>query len=138
MMMSDYSKPLPELNDLNRPFWAAARQGRLSLQHCASCGHVQYPINPVCTTCLDDRLEWRDVSGKGEIFSYIVYHKAYTPAYADELPYNVAMIQLAEGPRLISNVRHAQGATPKVGDPVQVVFDQVTDDIAIPRFEVLA
>jgi uncharacterized OB-fold protein len=135
--MDTYEKPLPIFDHLNRPFWEAARAGHLCLQHCTDCGHVRYPINHVCTKCLSHRAEWKNVSGRGTIFSYIVFHKSYHPAFAKDLPYNVAMIQLDEGPRMISNIIADAGITPKVGDYVAVVFDPATPEISIPRFRLV-
>lgn len=129
-----YEKPLPELDDQNRPFWEAARNGRLSLQKCRGCGHVRYPVAHVCPECLSYEADWTDVSGKGEVYSYIVFHQRYNQAFEGDLPYNVALIQLDEGPRMISNVTGVPNDAVKVGDRVKVTFDPVTDDISIPRF----
>ncbi len=129
-----YNKPLPELDDINRPFWEAAHQGRLCLQKCSDCDHVRYPVSHVCPNCLSYDSEWTEVSGKGEVYSYIVFHQKYNAAFEGDLPYNVALIQLDEGPRMISNVTGVANDAVKVGDRVQVTFDRVTDEISIPRF----
>lgn len=136
--MSDspaYDKPLPTLDEANRPFWAAARQQRLALQHCTGCGKPRYPINHVCPHCLSDGFEWKPVSGRGTVYSSVVFHQVYHPAFAGDVPYNVSLIQLDEGPRMISNVVGLPPADVKVGDAVTVVFDAVTDEISIPRFQ---
>jgi uncharacterized OB-fold protein len=133
-MMVDYGKPLPEVNETTKPFWDACRADRLDLQKCKSCDHLRYPVSHVCPECLSYDHEWVTVSGKGEVFSYIVFHQVYNQAFAKDVPYNVAVIQLAEGPRMISNVTGVPNDQVKVGDKVQVTFDHVTDDVAIPRF----
>lgn len=133
--MSAYAKPLPTLDDGNRPFWDACREGRLALQKCRDCGHLRYPVSHVCPECLSYESDWTTVSGKGEVFSYIVFHQVYNQAFAEDVPYNVAIIQLDEGPRMISNVTGVANDAVKVGDRVEVVFDAVTDDITIPRFK---
>lgn len=133
--MSDYNKPLPTLSDDNRPFWDAAKQEELRLQQCSDCDHIRYPINHVCPKCLSERAEWKRVSGRGTVFSYIVFHQVYHAGFAKDVPYNVAMIQLEEGPRMISNVVGAPVDAVKVGDAVTVCFDHVTDEVAIPRFK---
>lgn len=132
--MSEYAKPLPKLDDVNRPFWDACREGRLDLQKCGSCGHIRYPISHVCPECLSYETNWVTVSGKGEVFSYIVFHQVYNKAFAGDVPYNVAIVQLDEGPRMISNVTGVPNDAVNVGDRVEVTFDPVTDEISIPRF----
>ncbi|MDM0002569.1 OB-fold domain-containing protein [Variovorax sp. J22P240] len=131
----NYSKPLPSLEASNKPFWDAARSGKLALQHCADCEKVRYPINHVCPHCLSDRFEWKAVSGRGTVYSSIVFHQVYNQAFAGDVPYNVSLIQLEEGPRMISNVVGLPPSEVKVGDRVQVVFDPVTPEISIPRFQ---
>jgi uncharacterized OB-fold protein len=132
--MTDYAKPLPELNDDNRPFWEAAARQELRMQKCLECSHIRYPINHVCPKCLSDKFEWAKLSGRGEVFSYVVFHQVYHPGFAQDVPYNVAMIQLEEGPRMISNVVGVPNDQVKVGDRVQVSFERATDDVTIPRF----
>ncbi len=136
--MSDskpYDKPLPTLDDVNRPFWTAARQQQLALQHCGDCGKPRYPINHVCPHCLSDRFEWKVISGRGTVHSSIVFHQIYNAAFTGDVPYNVSLIQLDEGPRMISNVVGIAPSDVKVGDAVEVVFDPVTPEISVPRFQ---
>lgn len=133
--MADYLKPLPTLNDSNRPFWDAAREGKLSMQECNSCGHVRFPISHVCPRCLSYEHRWRALSGKGEIYAYVVYHQLYNQAFKVDVPYNVAMIQLEEGPRMYSNIVGVPNDLPKVGDAVEVVFQQITAEVTLPLFQ---
>jgi len=129
-----YVKPLPTLTDENRPFWEACRAGRLRLQRCAACAHIRYPISRFCPRCLAEEHEWHDVSGRGTVFSYIVFHKAYHPGFKGDLPYNVALVQLEEGPRMYSNIVGTPNDQVRIGDAVEVTFDAVTPEITIPRF----
>lgn len=133
--MTDFAKPLPALNDDNRPFWEAAQRGELHMQQCLDCNHIRYPINHVCPKCLSSRTGWKRLSGRGEVFSSIVFHQVYHPGFAKEVPYNVALIQLEEGPRMISNVVGIPANQVRVGHKVEVVFDRVTEEVAIPRFQ---
>ncbi|MFD1840569.1 Zn-ribbon domain-containing OB-fold protein [Paracidovorax cattleyae] len=130
----EYTKPLPTLNDENRPFWEACRDNRLSMQQCDDCGHVRFPINHVCPRCLSDSYHWQTLSGRGTVFSYIVFHQVYNKAFAQDVPYNVALVQLEEGPRMYSNVVGVPNDAVKVGDRLEVVFDPVTPEVTIPRF----
>ncbi|HVZ43585.1 MAG TPA: Zn-ribbon domain-containing OB-fold protein [Ramlibacter sp.] len=132
--MADYDKPLPALTDENRPFWEACRAGVLKLQKC-ECGHLRYPIARFCPRCLSSVFEWTPVSGRGTVFSYVVFHNAYHPGFKAALPYNAALIQLEEGPRMYSNVVGVPNDAVKIGDAVEVTFDPVTPEITIPRFK---
>ena len=136
--MAEYTKPLPELNDDNRPFWEACREGRLALQRCQACSHVRFPLSRVCPRCLDGGFEWHTLSGRGTVFSTVVYHQVYHPGFKGEVPYNVSLVQLEEGPRMYSNVVGVAPGAVRVGDAVQVVFDAVTPEITIPRFRLAA
>lgn len=133
--MAEYDLPLPNITELNRPFWEAARAGQLKMQKCTSCGYIRFPIQPVCTKCLSDGAEWTALSGRGEVFSKIIYHRAFNKVFNDKIPYNVVMIQLEEGPRMFSNIVDTVEDF-KIGDPVEVVFDAVTDEVSIPKFRI--
>ena len=132
--MTDYDKPLPEITDENRPFWEGTRSRELRMQRCEGCGRIRYPIAIVCPDCLDDRCEWVALVGGGEIHSLVVFHQVYNKAFAQDVPYNVAIIQLDEGPRMVSNIVHEGMMAARVGDRVTVVFEDVTPEIALPRF----
>lgn len=136
--MTDYSKPLPSLDPVNRPFWEATRRGELCLQQCQKCLHIRYPINAVCPRCLAEEAQWVALSGKGEVYSSIVFHQVYHKAFEKDVPYNVALIQLVEGPRMISNVVGVPPHEVKVGDRVEVTFEPVTAEVTIPRFRRVA
>jgi uncharacterized protein len=126
--------PLPEITDENRPFWAAAAAGQLRMQECLVCGHIRFPIQPLCPRCISGEFAWTTLSGRGEVFATVVYHRAFHPAYAARVPYNLVLVQLAEGPRMYSNVVGTPGAQVSVGDQLEVVFDPVSDEVHIPRF----
>jgi uncharacterized protein len=134
--MSDYAKPLPTITDENRPFWEGCTEGKLRMQQCGECGHIRYPINHCCPKCLSYKFEWKELSGRGEVFSYVVFHQLYNKAFEKDIPYNVALVQLEEGPRMYSNVVGVDNDAVKVGDKLQVTFDPVTPEITIPRFKI--
>lgn len=131
--MNTYNKPLPKIDDLTRPYWEFARQHRLSVQRCTHCGHRHFPPSPVCPACLSDDQSWQVVSGRGALMTWCEFHRAYWPAFSADLPYNVCVVQLAEGPRVVSNLL---APVPKLwrGMPVQAVFDDVTPEISLVRF----
>ncbi len=133
--MPDYAKPLPIINDLNRPHWEGARRREFRVQRCTECGHLWFPPMPNCSACLSPGFEWIEVSGKGTVYSYIVYHQGWLPGYRDDLPYNVAIIELDEGIRLINNVVSASHNDLAIGMRVEAVYEDVTAEITIPRFK---
>jgi hypothetical protein len=132
--MSEYAKPLPRVTADNRPFWEAARRHQLALQRCGECGHFRYPPAPVCPECLSERAEWTPVSGRGAVSTFVVFHKRYFPSFTDEIPYHVTQVQLDEGPRLTANLVNVPNDQIRIGLRVEVVFDDVTPEISLPRF----
>jgi hypothetical protein len=130
----EYLKPLPKITDETRPFWDGAREGRLRMQKCCECGHIRFPISFVCSKCLSCETEWIDLSGRGEVFAYIVFHQLYNKAFAKDIPYNVALVQLEEGPRMYSNVVDCANDDVKVGDKLEAVFVPVTPQVTLPKF----
>ena len=133
-----YDKPLPIITEENRGHWDAARRHELRLQRCHDCGLVRFPIAPICPRCLAARAEWSLLSGRGTIASWVVFHKAYWPGFRKDLPYTVVQVLLAEGPRYISNLVDAQDRDLAIGMPVEVVFDDVTAEVSLPKFRLVA
>jgi uncharacterized OB-fold protein len=133
-MNETIAKPLPSISDFNRPFWEAARRHELHLQACDDCGRVWAPNGPVCPYCFSTNYRWRRLSGRARIASWVVFHKVYHPGFAKDVPYNVAFVELEEGPRIIANVVGATLDALRIGMPLEVTFEDVTDRISIPRF----
>ena len=129
-----YSKPVPIPSEESIPFWEATRRGELLLQRCGDCGAYRFPPNVLCTECSSTAFEWKPVSGRGKVYSYVVFHRAYHPAFKGDLPYAVACIELEEGPRLMSNVLDIEPGQIRCDMPVEVVFDEITSDISLPKF----
>ena len=125
----------PAINDVNRPFWDGCRSGQLKVQRCSDCGRLRYPASVVCPECLGSGAEWQPVSGKGQVFSFVVFHRGYHPAWEGKVPYNVALIELDEGPIMLSNVVEVDNAKLEVGLPVRAAFDAMDDSLAIPVFK---
>ena len=135
--MSDYQKPLPIITDENRLYWDYARKNELRMQRCAQCGYIRFPVSILCPKCHSLEFEWSRLSGKGVIYSFVIYHTAYHPAYRDEIPYVVAIIQLAEGPRMESNILDCKVEEVKIDLPVEVVFKDITEIITLPQFKLV-
>ena len=98
------SFPLPEPTPLSQPYWDALREGCLTFQRCRHCGHAWLPPRAECPECLAAEWDWAGASGKGRLISWVIYHHAYHEAFKERLPYNVALVELDEGPRLITNI----------------------------------
>ena len=126
--------PRPPRDKYTAPYWDALQQGSIKLPRCRACGHWLFPIGPCCSSCLSDELEWQPLSGRGEVWSYIVYHHAFDPAFKDKLPYNVAIVKLDEGPRLISNVVGVADAETLTIDQRLHLLIQNESGTAVPRF----
>jgi uncharacterized protein len=133
-MTDAYTKPLPRLTADNRPFWEATKRRELRLQRCNGCGRFRYPPAPVCPECLSEDAEWTRVSGRGTVSTFVVFHKIYFPSFARDVPYNVVQVELDEGPRLTANLVDVANEQIRVGMSVEVVFDDVTPEITLPRF----
>ena len=140
-MMTDIPpKPVPALSELNRPFWQGAAQGRLMLQRCGACGHLRFPLGPVCTICLSPETDWVEMSGRGKVLSHLVFHQVYHRAWAQDVPYSVVMVELDEGPRLFSNIADPTRSdieTDLVGRRVEAVFEPMTEEIGRVLFKVV-
>jgi uncharacterized OB-fold protein len=104
------------------------------MQCCQSCGVFRFPPAVLCPECLSARVEWKAVGGRGKIFSFVVFHRLYHPGFEGELPYTVALIELEEGPRLVSNVVGCPPAEVACDMPVEVVFEDVTPEVTLPKF----
>lgn len=130
-----YNKPLPRLDTLNTPFWEGAKAGKLLLQHCPACGDTRFPPGPVCPRCLAGDQTWVEASGKGTLESWVDMHRAYWDGFKDELPYQVCLVRLAEGPVVVSNLVDKTDNL-RMGQAVTVVFDAVTEEVTLPRFTV--
>jgi len=133
-MTGEYSKPLPGVDDVNRPYWEAAKRHELVIQKCRHCGHHRYPPGTNCPECLSDDPEWVKVSGRGTVFTWTVFHKVYHPAFIGDAPYAVVAVELEEGPRITSNLVDCPLEDIRIGMPVEVVFDDVTGEITLPKF----
>jgi uncharacterized protein len=93
----------PEIDTINKPYWDGLAEGKLLFQRC-SAGHAWLPARAACPTCLSTDWSWQQAEGIGRIKSWVVYHHAYHPAFKEKLPYNVTLVELAEGPQLLTNV----------------------------------
>ncbi|MBI2165685.1 MAG: Zn-ribbon domain-containing OB-fold protein [Chloroflexi bacterium] len=132
--MPEYRKPLPVISALNRPFWEGAKKHELRFQRCNRCSKFWYPHGPVCPYCWSREYEWAKVSGRAKVTSWVVFHQRYFEGFKDEMPYSVAQVELAEGPRFLANLVGVKNEDIYIGMPVEVVFDDVTPEVTLPKF----
>jgi uncharacterized OB-fold protein len=130
----EYKKPLPVVTELSRPFWEGCRRHELLVQRCQGCGAFRYPPALLCPECLGDQAEWKRVSGRGRVFSFVVFHRLYHPAFEGDLPYTVAIVELEEGARLVSNIVSCPPERVACDMPVEVAFEDVTGEVTLPKF----
>jgi uncharacterized OB-fold protein len=126
---------IPEVTDLTRPYWAAARDGRLVVQRCDACGHAWHPPLPRCPHCHYASVSWREVSGTGTVYTYTVVTHPTHVALAGTVPYVVAIVELDEGPRVVTGITGCAPSDVRAGMPVRVRFEAVTDEVTLPYFE---
>jgi uncharacterized OB-fold protein len=127
-------RPLPAIDDESRPYWEAAREGRLAIQRCGACGEHVFYARALCPHCHAGELEWVEASGRGTVHSFTVARRPAGPWFADKVPYVVALVDLEEGPRLLGTLRVAPEEA-HVGQRVRVGFEQAGDDVALPVWD---
>lgn len=125
---------LPTVEDETRPYWEAAKQGRLLVMRCNACGNVFHYPRPFCPDCWSAEVEWFEVSGRGTVYTYSVVFRNDLAPFNEWGTYVPAVVELEEGPRLMTNIVDADPATLAVGVPVQVAFRDLTDEWAAPVF----
>lgn len=127
-------KPLPTPDPDTEEYWRGLKDGRLLLQHCIDCGNIQFYQQAICRKCASECLEHRAASGLGVIHSFSVVYRAPGPAFRSETPYAVLLVELDEGPRMISTLVGADVTDIEFGMQVQLVCEKVSEDISLPRF----
>lgn len=135
MTQTDVEPILPVVTEDNGPYWASAREHALKLPFCVSCEAAFYPPQSRCPRCLRDAVEWRTVSGRGTIYSWVTVHQVYDRSFADRVPYVVATVELKEGPKLITNIVNCEPDVVRANMSVRIVYNDVTDDVALVQFE---
>jgi uncharacterized OB-fold protein len=134
----ELDRPLPSpITPEARPFWDGCREGKLMLPKCADCGHVFFYPRILCPACHSRQLTWVQASGRGRLHAFEIAHQAFQRAWKIKPPYVLAMIELEEGPRMMSNLINVEPdpRVVKCDMPVEVVFTKLTDDVTLPLFQ---
>jgi uncharacterized OB-fold protein len=135
--MADISnKPLPVITDLTRPFWTAAKEGRLVMQKCANCDTVNFHPKPWCIECGSRDLKWTDIKPKGTVYSFTISHTVAMnfPGWKDDLPVLLGLIDLDDGARMYGQVTHCTPEDIHIGMRVSAYFEAISEEAGIPKF----
>ena len=132
--MTTVQKLMPIITPDSAPFWDGCRNGQLLLQKCTACESWRYPPAPLCSHCGSFTSNWSHVSCQGTIHSFVVYHRAFHPAYTDEVPYAVALVDLDEGMRMVMRVVGCSVKSLTIGMAGAIELRKVTEEIWVPVF----
>ena len=127
--------PIPDAD--TEPFWEGCREHRLRFQKCRVCGHIRWPASIVCPSCWRNDTEWITASGKGIVYSFAVYHRAFDPAFESEIPYVIAVVQLVEGPKMITNLVECQPSDIECDMHVEVAWEDISNNVSLPKFRLV-
>lgn len=130
--------PLPSVDPLTRPFWDGTKQHRLVMQRCSRCKRTLWLPSPSCQTCGNSELSWEQLKGTGTVYTFTIVHKVVrNTAFAKKTPYLLAVVELDDGPRMIADIRFGTPEQVKIGSRVEVIFDDVTPEVSLPRFRLV-
>jgi uncharacterized OB-fold protein len=134
-MSAAAARPLPDVRDpWASPYWEGARRERLLFQRCQVCSYLRWPPTPICAECLTPGGDWVEVPPTGTVWSFAVYEHAFETSFSGDIPYNVALVELDAGPRLISNIVDIDNDALKIGLKVTAFFDHVSSEVTLVKF----
>jgi len=133
--MTDHSgKFMPRSGPETAAWWEACREQKLMIQRCSQCAAFQFYPRIICTSCMSDQVEWFRASGRGNVLTYTICRLPVAQAYAADVPYVVALVQLEEGPTMMSNIVQCDPESVVTGLPLEVVFEAWSDEVTMPQF----
>lgn len=130
----DFIKPLPVPTKWSQPFWDGAKEHKLLLKKCTECGHIDHPPYLYCTECHSDDHEWIGASGRATLYAFAINEYGVPLPFVPDLPYVLALVDLKEGPRMISNIVDCDHKELANGMELEVVFEDVSGDISLPKW----
>lgn len=134
--MTATRRPLPQFDDpLYAPYFQGLRRREIVVQHCESCGHLQWPPRERCFQCHGDRLGWQPVSTRGEVYTYMVAHRAFDPWFQSRIPYGLVVADLGDGIRVMAPYADTDVDDLECGVKVRAFFERVSDDITLLQWE---
>lgn len=124
-------------DDYIKVFREACIQHTLIFQRCHDCGHVRWPLSFVCPMCASQKSEWVQSEGKGRVYTFVVFHVPFHSKFTDKVPYIVAVIELREHSHFLTNIIGCDPAQVKCGMEVEIVWEDVSSGISLPKFKPL-
>lgn len=131
-------RSLPASDPESAPYWVGAASGRLEMQRCGACGEVAFYPRARCPTCRSDALRWETMIGLGHVYSFTIVHRAPDVALADSVPYVVALVDIDEGARMMTNIVGCPPGSVRIGMRVEVRFEPTSERGALPLFGPIA
>jgi uncharacterized OB-fold protein len=128
--------PTPRLEGLRAAYTTALESGSLSFQRCRACGNAWLPPREECPRCLEPDSDWEQASGSGKLVSWCVYHRTPLPEFTDRVPYTVYIVELTEGPRLISGPATGDPGEPGIEKPLELVIEH-EGETPVARFRLV-
>jgi uncharacterized protein len=130
-------RALPAISDLTRPFWEAAREGRLVIQRCGDCAYFNHPPRAACDRCLSPKLAFEPVSGLGTVWSFTVMHQQSVAGFEASVPYRTALVELDEQAMLllVTNLPGASAESARIGQRVSATFEPLEGGLVLPQFK---
>ncbi|WP_160573521.1 Zn-ribbon domain-containing OB-fold protein [Actinomadura physcomitrii] len=127
--------PLPDTtNALTEPFWAGLREHRLLVQRCAHCEALRYPAAPICPTCLTRGGDWTAVAAEGDLYSFVVYHRALSPAFAEDVPYAIGVVEIQDRLQILSRI-DAPPDSLSIGTRMRARYTDVSPEVTLLHWE---
>jgi hypothetical protein len=130
-----YRKPLPQPSRWTRRYWEAAKEHKLVIQRCRACNSYVFYPKLYCVACFSDELEWVEASGKGKVYSYTEMMNSPVSSFEEDLPFVIAIIELEEGVRMLSHVVNCDPGDLTCDMDVEVVFEDIDHEFALPKFQ---
>ena len=127
-------KPFPIIDAESRPFWQGTRERRLMIQRCTACRRHFFYARALCPYCHSDAVDWVTASGRGTIYTFTIARRPAGPAFKGDVPYVVALVELEEGPRLMTNIIGIAPESVHIGQKVKAVFEDATDEVTLVKF----
>jgi uncharacterized protein len=127
-----FDLPAPDVE--TQPFWDGCKEGRFLVKHCNSCGEDHFYPRPFCPKCWSTDVEWKRATGAGRLYTYAVVRQNDLPPFAERVPYVAAIVELDEGPRVMTNIEGDDFDALEIGMPVHVAFKAISEDVTIPVF----
>jgi len=132
--LAEYTGALPTPTPETKPYWDALKEHRLLIQRCKECQRAYFYPRPFCPRCFSFNVEWFEASGRGKLYSFVINHRP-APGFGPE-PYVIAVVELDEGPRMMTNLVDVEPDPDKINCdmPVRIVYEDVTAEVTLPKF----